>query len=110
MPSRIRGRPPQKGQASQGAAYPIGGTASMRDQFKTRYELADELLFAGDSEGAIKELERIRSECEENSFRLDPYSEKRIRAALPLSYLRLGEQQNCSIHHSHRRPRCSAGI
>lgn len=72
----------------------------MRDQFKTGYELADELIFAGDSEGAIKELERIRSECEENRFRLHPYSEKRMRAALPLSYPRLGEQQNCSIHHN----------
>ena len=68
----------------------------MRD----RWALAENLLRAGDSGGAVQQIELIRKHCDELSIRLDPYSEQRLRDTLALAYLRLGEQENCVQHHT----------
>ena len=71
-----------------------------KDELRDRWALAENLLRAGDSAGAVQQLELIRKRCDELSIRLDPYSEQHLRDTLALSYLRLGEQENCVAHHT----------
>ena len=73
---------------------------SWQDEMKTRWALAENLLRAGDSEGAIKQIEQIRKTCDQLSVRLGPYSDQRLQETLGLAYLRWGEQQNCIARHS----------
>src|SRR5271169_1479423 len=40
---------------------------------------AESLLRAGDSAGAVQQIELIRKRCDELSIRLDPYSEQHLR-------------------------------
>ena len=75
------------------------GDLPWQEELRTRWTLAENLLRAGDSAGAVKQLETIRKRCDELSVRLDPNSEQQLRDLLALSYLRLGEQENCVQHH-----------
>ncbi len=75
------------------------GDLPWQEELRTRWALAENLLRAGDSAGAVKQLETIRKRCDELSIRLDPYSEQHLRETLALAYLRLGEQENCLEHH-----------
>ena len=67
---------------------------------RLRYALADSLVAFGRQRGRHRGTGARRSECAKNYLRLDPYSEQHLRETLALSYLRLGEQQNCSLHHN----------
>ena len=96
----IKTDPSKDGERATKLRIELAGTASLGPELKLRYSLAEALLRSGDSAGAIQELERVRSECQKNFLRLDPYSEQHLRDTLALSYLRLGEQQNCSLHHN----------
>ncbi len=73
---------------------------SWKDELRDRWALAENLLRAGDSAGAVEQIELIRERCEELSVRLGPYSEQQLRDTLALAYLRLGEQENCVQHHT----------
>jgi hypothetical protein len=73
---------------------------SWKDELRDRWALAENLLRAGDSAGAVQQIELIRKRCEALSIQLDPYSEQHLRDTLALSYLRLGEQENCLKHHN----------
>ncbi len=73
---------------------------SWQEELRTRWALAENLLRAGDSAGAVQQLELIRKRCDELSVRLGPSSEQELRDLLALSYLRLGEQENCVAHHT----------
>ena len=73
---------------------------SWQEELRTRWALAENLLRAGDSAAAVQQIEFIRKRCDELSIRLDPYSEQHLRDTLALSYLRLGEQENCVTHHT----------
>ena len=73
---------------------------SWQEELRTRWALAENLLRAGDSAAAVQQIEFIRRRCDELSIRLDPYSEQHLRDTLALSYLRLGEQENCVAHHT----------
>ncbi len=86
------------------------GELPWQEELRTRWSLAENLLRAGDSAGAVKQLELIRKRCNELSVRLGPNSEQQLRDLLALSYLRLGEQENCVaaplaelVHLSHYR-------
>ncbi|MGA9566883.1 MAG: FG-GAP-like repeat-containing protein [Candidatus Korobacteraceae bacterium] len=92
--------PTKDGERATALRIELAGATSLGPELKLRYSLAEALLRSGDSAGAIQELERVRSECAKNYLRLDPYSEQHMRDTLALSYLRLGEQQNCSLHHN----------
>ncbi len=76
------------------------GELPWQEELRTRWSLAENLLRAGDSAGAVKQLELIRKRCNELSVRLGPNSEQQLRDLLALSYLRLGEQENCVAHHA----------
>ena len=75
------------------------GDMPWQEELRTRWTLAENLLRAGDSAGAVKQLEFIRKRCNELSVRLGPNSEQQLRDLLALAYLRLGEQENCVQHH-----------
>src|SRR5215468_8840992 len=71
----------------------------LRTELKIRRALAESLLRAGDSAGAVDELEKIRFIAKEKSLALSPQFESEVRDALAISYLRLGEQENCLNNH-----------
>jgi len=64
-----------------------------------RYNYARELLYAGETKAAIRQLERLIEEAGLSPYRLSP-KEKPVFEQLALSYLRLGEQQNCLDGHA----------
>ncbi len=76
------------------------GELPWQEELRTRWALAENLLRAGDSAGAVKQMELIRKKCAELAVKLGPSSERQLRDLLALSYLRLGEQENCVQHHS----------
>ncbi len=61
---------------------------------KARFDLANELLLDGQSEAAIEEFEKLRSEIKGRKLR------HRLQALLGLAHLRLGEQDNCIVNHT----------
>ncbi len=68
-------------------------------EIQIRKAIADCLLRAGDSAGSVEQLEKIRSLSREKGTLLNPDFEKQVRDALGISYLRLGEQENCIAMH-----------
>jgi hypothetical protein len=68
-------------------------------ELKIRQTLAESLLRAGDSGGAIEQLETVRKLCTQHEVKLDHDAERNLRNTLAISYLRLGEQQNCLLIH-----------
>jgi hypothetical protein len=64
-----------------------------------RKAIADTLLRAGDTAKAVEQLENIRSLSSEKNIPLGSKFEKEVRDALAISYLRLGEQENCLAMH-----------
>src|SRR5271170_4234809 len=73
-----------------------------QDEVIARRTLASELLRAGDSEGAVNALEGLRAFCKQKSIKLPPEAERQITSLLAISYLRLGEQENCAHMHGQR--------
>ena len=71
----------------------------IRSELKLRLALAENLLRAGDSAAAIEQLQTIRSTAAQQQIILAPYFEKSVRDTLAISYLRLGEQENCLMAH-----------
>jgi hypothetical protein len=77
----------------------LASNPSLRDELKLREVLAENLLVAGDSSGAVEQLEKIRSICKDDGIVLQPAFDKLISDTLAISYLRLGEQENCLHYH-----------
>ena len=77
----------------------LASNPSLRDELKLREVLAENLLIAGDSSGAVEQLEKIRSICKDDGIVLQPAFDKLISDTLAISYLRLGEQENCLHYH-----------
>ncbi len=77
----------------------LNGHLELRELLKTREALAENLLRAGDSAAAVKELEALRKIAGEEGIILAPYFEKLVRDNLAIAYLRLGEQENCLMAH-----------
>ena len=77
----------------------LASNPSLRDEFRIREVLAENLLKAGDSAGAAEQLEKIRTICKEDAIVPTPSFEKLMRDNLAMSYLRLGEQENCLHYH-----------
>jgi hypothetical protein len=71
----------------------------IRNELKLREALAENLLRAGDSAGAVEQLETIRTECKEKGIVLKAGFEHDLRETLAIAYLRLGEQENCVTSH-----------
>ena len=68
-------------------------------EIQIRKAIADCLLRAGDSAGSVEQLEAIRNLSRAKGTPLEPKFEKEVRDALAISYLRLGEQENCIAMH-----------
>ena len=77
----------------------LANNPSLRDELKIREVLAENLLKAGDSAGAIEQLEKILAMCKEKGIVLTPVFDKLVHDNLAISYLRLGEQENCLHYH-----------
>ena len=77
---------------------------SMPDEFQVRLEMAREMLRAGNSEDAIQALEELRRISRERGFVPPPEAQHQLGEWLGLSYLRLGEQENCA--HMHGQKAC----
>ena len=71
----------------------------IRTELRLRESLAENLLRAGDSAGAVEQLETIRTECKEKGIVLKAGFEHDLRETLAIAYLRLGEQENCVLNH-----------
>ncbi len=65
-----------------------------------RQALANELLGAGDSAGAVADLTSVLTTVTERHAAVPPATLRALHSQLGLAYLRLGEQQNCLAHHS----------
>lgn len=74
------------------------------DEVIVREELAREQLRAGDSEAAVSTLEALRSWAKNKNQPLSPEASQQLGEWLALSYLRLGEQENCL--HMHGQKAC----
>jgi hypothetical protein len=72
------------------------------DEALVRRTLASELLRAGDSEGAVNALLELRKVIADKGINLPPEADRQITSLLAVSYLRLGEQENCAHMHGQR--------
>jgi hypothetical protein len=67
-----------------------------------RLEIGKELLRAGDSENALRELENLAKSCRDRGIHLPTDMDRQLRLFIALSYLRLGEQENCASMHGQK--------
>ncbi len=73
-----------------------------KDQVLVQEALGNELLSAGDSEGAIRALEQARTIIKEQSIAIPAQVDRKLHEELAISYLRLGEQENCLHYHGQK--------
>ena len=73
---------------------------SLRDEVTVRMELANEQLRAGRSAGAVETMTQLMRDLEPQEKSLDRSLMARLHELLALSYLRLGEQENCIGMHN----------
>ena len=72
---------------------------SSKDFVILKFEYGRQLLQSGESEAAIEVLEEVLNSIDENIIVLQEEETSAIRLTLAVSYLRLGEQDNCiSLH------------
>jgi hypothetical protein len=67
-----------------------------------REQLAHEMLGAGDSEGSIRGLEEVRRRWQRAQRTMPAAGVQQLGKDLAISYMRLGEQQNCATMHGQR--------
>ena len=77
----------------------LASNPSLRDELKLREALAESQLKSGDSAAAVEQLEKIRSIFKDQGLAPSPAFDKLVRDTLAISYLRLGEQENCLHYH-----------
>lgn len=75
------------------------GGLALHEDTVVREQLAREMLYQGDSEGAVRQLEEVRRRWQRNKEIMAPAQVKDLGTWLALAYLRLGEQENCSTMH-----------
>ncbi|QNI31261.1 VCBS repeat-containing protein [Alloacidobacterium dinghuense] len=67
-----------------------------------RLEMGKEQLRAGNSEDALHTLEDLAKSCQGRNIHLPTEVDKQLELFIALSYLRLGEQENCSSMHGQK--------
>ena len=82
---------------AQLAAHP-----PVQDEIKLRQAIAEEMLNAGDSQGAVDNLERARTLMQQNNLHLAGEAEHQLGESLAIAYLRVGEQENCLHYHGQK--------
>ena len=78
----------------------LSGSEDIREQVYLRVHLAGELLNAGSTQDAIRELEDLQRMIRENGIDMGERNGAFLRRHLIVAYLRLGEQQNCLENHT----------
>jgi tetratricopeptide (TPR) repeat protein len=68
------------------------------NEWNLRLRLANELLEAGESAEAVKELEQTREWARKRGT-IPAAAEQTLHNLLGIAYLRLGEQENCLMNH-----------
>ncbi len=69
---------------------------ALRDDTTVREQLAREMLYAGDNEGAVRQLEEVRRRWVNAHETMTPEGTRELGQWLATAYLRLGEQENCA--------------
>jgi hypothetical protein len=69
-------------------------------EIRARLDLGENLTVAGDFEATVNELEKLRHILGERGIVVSAPFTKRLREALGIAYLRLGEQRNCVGNHN----------
>ena len=72
---------------------------NMRARLNTSLRLANEMLNCGMTTEAIGEFQQVRGTLSRPEARPDPQSYRILQNFLAMSYLRLGEQENCLARH-----------
>jgi hypothetical protein len=76
----------------------------LHDDTVVREQLAREMLYDGDSDGAVRELEEVRRHWHSEQELMPPNQVQELGKWLALAYLRVGEQENCA--HMHGQSEC----
>lgn len=97
-----RGDPNKQAERAEYYKTMLRKPMSFADEFTVRRELGMEVLRAGDSAGAVAELEDLRNRARVQKQRLSVAAEKQLGQSLAIAYLRLGEQENCQQMHGQR--------
>jgi hypothetical protein len=71
-----------------------------RNELKVRFRLAEELLLSGATLQAIEELKQLQDLGRLRSIQPSDGFARPVGDLLTLAYFRLGEQENCILHHS----------
>lgn len=74
-------------------------TLSLQDDTVVREQLAREMLYAGDNESAVRQLEEVRHRWQRAHQSMPADGVKDLGQWLAIAYLRLGEQENCAGMH-----------
>jgi hypothetical protein len=74
-------------------------TLTLADDTVVREQLAREMLYAGDNDGAVRQLDEVRRRWRKANRTLAPQQVKELGQWLAIAYLRVGEQQNCATMH-----------
>jgi hypothetical protein len=72
---------------------------ALHEDTVVREQLAREMLYQGDSEGAVRELEEVRRRWQRAQEAMSPDQMRELGKWLALAYLRVGEQENCATMH-----------
>jgi len=78
-------------------------TLNLHDDTTVREQLAREMLNQGDSDGAVRQLEEVRRRWQRSSETMSVADTKQLGKLLALSYLRVGEQENCAAMHGQQQ-------
>ncbi len=77
---------------------------NLHDDTTVREQLAKEMLYSGDNEGAIRQLEEVRRRWQKSNETMPPAARADLGQWLATAYLRLGEMENCA--HMHGQKAC----
>jgi hypothetical protein len=69
-------------------------------EVQARFDLAQYLLQAGDSAGAVDEVVKLRGILAKEGIRLKPDFDRQVTELQALASLRMGEQRNCLANHN----------
>jgi hypothetical protein len=71
-----------------------------QQQFKTKIQLAQDLLGAGYPEDSLREHEAIEKIMQDNNVPVDDVVVRELMTSKALCYLRMGENDNCCANHN----------
>ena len=75
---------------------------SLAGDTTVREQLAREMLYAGDNDSAIRQLEEVRRRWQKAHEAMTPAATAELGQWLGVAYLRLGEMENCAHLHGQR--------